>query len=225
MGVTEILTAQGLEHPDHDAVYKTLFASFTKAGPWGNLLDGDGRLDRQHMLGGPLPAWTSTWDIWVRQWEMTFAEHDLDGDPRQAADHTRQGLAAADPYPDARETVGRLADHGYTLGLLSNADDDFLHSALGRSGLSFSTVLSSEALRAYKPNCVTFDALCERLGCEPSAVLYVGDSLPTDVQGARHAGLRTVWVRRSDREFPEELPRPDVEVASLSALPGLLGAS
>ena len=69
-----------------------------------------------------------------------------------------------------------------------------------------------------------FRALCQRLGCEPAQVLYVGDSLPTDVRGARNAGLRTAWVRRSERAYSDQLPPPDVALSALSQLVELFGA-
>ena len=220
--MSAILVAQGLEHSDHDAVYRTLNNSFIKAGPWAEHVDGDGRPDWERMMGGPLPDWMSTWAIWQRQWEITFAEHGLVGDVEQAADHTRAQLSAAEAYPDAHETIERLAAAGFTLALLSNADEDFLQSALSRAQLRFSVIQTSESLRAYKPHRSVFLALCQRLGMEPREVLYVGDSLPTDVHGAHNAGLRTAWVRRSERPLPQDSPGPDIELPSLSLLADLL---
>ena len=220
--VTEILGAQQLEHDDHEAVYGTLMRSFFKAGPWADHVDGEGHADYEHLTVGPLPPWISTWEIWRRQWTLTFDAHDLGGDPDHAANHFRERLAAAEAYPDAHDTIERLAAGGLRVGLLSNADEDFLQSAVSRAGLRFSVIQSSESLRAYKPNRVVFDALCHRLGCDPSEVLYVGDSIPTDVQGAHYAGLRTAWIQRSDREPPADLPAPDLRLTALSELPALI---
>ena len=222
--VTAILTAQRLHHADHEEVFSTFYRANPQAGPWGNPADAEQKPDRQQMLSGPLPEWMSQWDIWRRQWKVTFEAHDLDGDLDHAANYLRDELAAADAYPDAHDTLERLAAHDLTLGLLSNADADFLDHALSRVRLRFSVIQSSESLRAYKPNRAVFEALCQRLNCEPSEVLYVGDSLATDVQGAGNASLRTVWVRRSERQHQEDLPPPDLEVSSLSEIADLLGA-
>ncbi len=163
--------------------------------------------------------------IWRRQWELTFEAHDLAGDADRAAGHFRDCLSAASAYPDARSTLEWLAERGLTLGLHSDADEDFLQGALARGQLQFAVTQSSETLRAYKPNRFVFDTLCKRLGCEPSAVLYVGDSRFSDVLGGHHAGLRTAWVRRSERDYPEHLPDPDVQIASLSELVDLFTPS
>ena len=111
------------------------------------------------------------------------------------------------------------------MGLLSNADDDFLQSAITRARLRFSAIASSESLRAYKPHRVVFEAICQRLHLHPAEVLYVGDSPQADIHGAKHAGLRAAWIRRGDvGEYPEDVPRADVEIGSLSEvldLPGI----
>ncbi len=224
IAVSEVLTAQRLDHPDHDEVHRTFVAAASPAGPWGDTADQEHRPDRQHMLSGPLPAWLSQWEIWRREWQITFDKHDLRGDPDRAADFLREELTVAETYPDALDTLERLSAHGLTLGLLSNADDDFVQAALSRGRLRFSAIQTSESLRAYKPNRVIFEDFCRRLNHEPSEVLYVGDSLPTDVQGASNAGLRTAWVRRGERQRSDALPAPDMEVSSLSAIADLLGA-
>ena len=107
--------------------------------------------------------------------------------------------AQAEPYDDAAEAVNGLASAGLTVGLFSNADDDFLQPAITRSGLRFSVIQTSQSLRAYKPHPVAFEALADRLGRAPEEILYVGDSAYADVHGAVRAGLRSAWVRRSHR--------------------------
>jgi len=51
--------------------------------------------------------------------------------------------------------------------------------------------------------------------------VHVGDSLDTDVAGARAAGLAVVWL---DRRGPSSMtaPRNVPRITSLSALPDLL---
>src|SRR5690606_28726826 len=140
-------------------------------------------LDRIKMLDEPPPEWISTWEMWRRQFEYTLTKYELAGDADAGANHLRHVLSHAPAYPDAFETIERLAARGLLLGLMSNADEDFLQSAVSFNRLRFSVIQSSESLRVYKPNRAAFLALCLRLGCEPAEVLYVGDSAPSDVNG------------------------------------------
>jgi 2-haloalkanoic acid dehalogenase type II len=184
----------------------------------------DGTLDRHKMLDGPTPEWISTWEMWRRQFEHTFAQHEVQGDAVQGANRLRDVLAAAPAFPEAFEAVERLAARGLLVGLMSNADEDFLQSAVSCNRLRFSVIQSSESLRVYKPHRASFAALCGRLGEATEAVLYVGDSAQTDVLGAAHAGLRTAWVHRNtETKYPEDIVTPDLDVTSLLGVVEALG--
>lgn len=218
--LAEFLATHGVT-ADIEVVAKT-FASeaFSAVSVWApGHRSEDGKLDRQRMLDGPTPEWISTWEMWRRQFEFTIEKHELAGlDAVAGANHLREVLSRAPAYPDAFETVERLAARGLLLGLMSNADEDFLQGAVSHNRLRFSVIQSSESLRVYKPHRAAFAALCARLGVAPHEVLYVGDSSPTDVLGAMHAGLRAAWIHRPEppaREGPqvaqEALPVQDTE--------------
>ena len=217
VAVTAILAEQGIE-TDIDAFFQTWVSSYSKAGVWADARVGDQRPDPDLVMNGPLPGWHSTWEIWRRQFGVAFEHYGLTGDGAAAADHLRHALSQVDPYPDAHDTIEMLARRGYLLALLSNADEDFLQSALSRARLRFSIIQSSESLRAYKPHRAIFSALCGRAACAPHKVLYVGDSANADVSGAQNAGLRTAWVRRDDRARPERVGPPDIVVDQLAGL-------
>ena len=217
-----VLEQQGLV-ADLDTVAETFVKAFGKVSPWGEIQDEEGKIDRARMLSGPVPEFFPTREIWRRQFELTFREVAI-GDAEAGAEHLRAVLSRAPAYPDAFDTVERLATHGYRLGLLSNADEDFVQSAISHNRLRFSVIQSSESLRIYKPNQAAFLALCRRLECAPAQVLYVGDSVQADIGGAQHAGLRSAWVRRSeDTAYPEDQPPPDLEVKALAEVLTALG--
>ncbi|MDA0256142.1 MAG: HAD-IA family hydrolase [Chloroflexi bacterium] len=223
LAAAEMLAEQGLE-ADLDAFAESLKKSFQHVSPWGDHKREDGSLDRDYMLAGPVPGWISTWEIWRRQFAHTFEEYALAGDATAAANRLRGVLSESEPYPDAHDAIEAIAATGLLVGLLSNADEDFLQSAISRARLRFSVIQSSESLRAYKPNRAVFQAMCNRLHCAPAEVLYVGDSPQADVHGAQHAGLRTAWVRRSEStEYPDDIPRADIEVGSLLEVAAALG--
>ncbi len=47
-------------------------------------------------------------------------------------------------------------------------------------------------------------------------------SVEADIEGARHAGLRAVWVNRHGIDWPEDIGRPQYEIATLAELAALL---
>ena len=107
--------------------------------------------------------------------------------------------------------------------MISNADHGHLTSALRANELSFPVVVSSESARCYKPNPDIFFCAFEALGADPDQTLYVGDSQEDDIVGARRAGISVAWLNRDGAVRRDDIPEPDYEISSLSALCDILG--
>jgi 2-haloalkanoic acid dehalogenase type II len=83
--------------------------------------------------------------------------------------------------------------------IVSNADEAEIRAAMSHHGLGFDYVVTSESAKAYKPDARIFQAALRLTGWEATHVLHVGDSLHSDVGGAKPLGIRTAWVNRADR--------------------------
>ena len=57
---------------------------------------------------------------------------------------------------------------------------------------------------------------------EPSEILFVGDNPYTDITGAVGVGMKTAWVKVTER-YPDDAPSPDLEIENVVELRGLLG--
>ena len=51
----------------------------------------------------------------------------------------------------------------------------------------------SEGMGAAKPSKAYFDICLERIGEPKESCIVIGDSLPSDMLGAKNAALRSVW--------------------------------
>jgi 2-haloalkanoic acid dehalogenase type II len=105
---------------------------------------------------------------------------------------------------------------------VSNADCAPLQSAIARRRLRFDAVICSEAARCYKPEAAIFEEALRALGATPQRTLHVGDSLHSDVAGARRLGIATAWVRRESRIHDIGSDSPCFTIASLTELTPLL---
>ncbi|MQC48513.1 MAG: HAD family hydrolase [Chloroflexi bacterium] len=222
--VASILVDQRID-VDLDEFFPTWQRSYRLGDVWDQAdreVHGPTGWPTDRALNGPLPPWHSQWEIWRRQFQAALDHHGLDGDATDAANRFRRALSDANAYIEAHDALEALATRGYLLGLLSNADEDFLQSAVSRARLRFSVIQSSESLRAYKPHRAIFNALADRFAVSPQEILYVGDSPFADVAGAANAGLRTAWIRRNDASLPEHIRPPDVTIALLTELLDLL---
>ena len=116
-------------------------------------------------------------------------------------------------YPDVLSTLDTLADR-YALGLLSNGNSYPEHCGLGER---FSFVVFSQGVGFEKPDERIFEVACRQAGCTPRELIHVGDSLESDVQGAKRVGAVSVWLNR-ERKPRESGIVPDFEICSLHEL-------
>ncbi|MDR2922490.1 MAG: HAD family hydrolase [Treponema sp.] len=98
------------------------------------------------------------------------------------------------PFPRVKEILTELRSAGLKLGLLSDFPPETKLEYLGLSGL-WDTVLCTENIGALKPAAQPFEELAKALGCRPAQILYVGNSGPYDVQGAKRAGMKAALLK------------------------------
>lgn len=129
-------------------------------------------------------------------------------------------------FPDARQTLSRLREEGYGLGLLSNTwwAAEWHDADLAAQGLTdlLDEVLYTSDLPHSKPHPSVFLEIASRLGMPPAECVMVGDNMLADVSGALEVGMRAVW-KRNDRRWPKpEGVEPSATIERLTELPGLL---
>lgn len=106
---------------------------------------------------------------------------------------------------------------------VSNADTKPLLSAIDRHHLHFDAIISSEAVRCYKPDPAIFQHALQTLGVRADRVLHVGDSLHSDIAGAAGLGIAATWIRREDRIHDIGNHAPWRTITRLTALHDFLG--
>jgi len=130
---------------------------------------------------------------------------------------------------DCLETLGQLRARGLTLAIVSNIDDDYLLPMLENMKLAplFDHWTSSQAAGSCKPHPRIFEHALAHTGAVREEVLFVGDSLFHDVQGARAAGIRSVLISEegglSHLDDPDAVQaQPDHVIGALAELLPLL---
>ena len=123
--------------------------------------------------------------------------------------------SAPPPFDDA---LRFLEDVELPVVILSDIDTGHLEDALGSLRLSRVPYVTSEQVRAYKPRPEGFQRGLDRLSLPANQVVHVGNSWSSDVRGAEGAGIRPVWVNRTERARPREAAHGLVEVADLFGL-------
>jgi len=162
-------------------------------------------------------------------WHCVYRAASLPRERWAEADHLwRRFYRSERPalQPGARRVLERLARR-YRLGLVTSGSAWRVRAQLrtfALSSLFAARVFGDDAARR-KPHPAPLRLALRRIGCEPSACIYVGDA-PEDVAMARRAGVAVVGVI-GHSPVPARLrgARPDALIARIAALPGLLARS
>ncbi|MBI4384792.1 MAG: HAD family hydrolase [Nitrospinae bacterium] len=123
-------------------------------------------------------------------------------------------------YADTVPALEKLKSLGVRMGVVSNTTNpkfmkDYERSALGLDAY-FEFALYSSELPYRKPHPSIFQAAIGRLGLGPRQILFVGDDLQSDVEGAQRVGLPTAWLNRDGNgKAASRNVQPDYEIRSL----------
>jgi len=134
--------------------------------------------------------------------------------------HGQLGREAHHLFDDVRELFISVKRARVPLALITNGASDTQRDKLRVLEMEhwFEVVVISGEVGIAKPGASAFDLAVNQLHVKRENVWHVGDSLTTDVAGAKAAGLTAVWLNRSGLVRREGDPEPDVEIRSLSNL-------
>lgn len=115
---------------------------------------------------------------------------------------------------DEAERLLKVLRSTYTLGAITNGNIQ-----LDKAGVDhlFDFVIYSAEVGVAKPDVRIFHAALAQAEAQPEQSVHVGDDPETDVLGALHAGLLTVWVNTAKKPWPRG-SAPGEEIHSLEEL-------
>ena len=207
---------------------------------YGTLINTDGVVSRlREWIGSQAEVFSQTWRS--KQLEYSFrrglmrryenfvvctrqaldyccAEYDVSFSAEQK-DTLLQSYRVLPAFSDADESLVALQAEGHRLFAFSNGTSEAVEEILQTNGLRqcFEDVVSCDALKTFKPNPDVYQYFMREVGDSKDAWLVSGN--PFDVIGAVSAGMKSAWVKRSDRAvFDPWGIEPTIAVASLSEL-------
>lgn len=99
------------------------------------------------------------------------------------------------PTPGARPLVQRMKSEGLRLVIASSSGEE-LPALLAQAGLTdlLDTAVSSDEVKASKPDGDIIEVALRKAGVEPSEAVMIGDT-PYDIAAAKAAGVKCIAVR------------------------------
>jgi HAD superfamily hydrolase (TIGR01549 family) len=117
--------------------------------------------------------------------------------------------------PNVKKTLDALYENGVRLGMVSNGDTEELSAHLNGVSDLFDVIVTSEELEVYKPHSRIFNGALHKMGATREKTAFIGDSIISDMCGAKKAGLTTIWYNKRRRTPTHEL-RPDFEIRDMA---------
>ncbi len=117
-----------------------------------------------------------------------------------------------DLFDDAEPALRELTVR-YRLAAISNGN-----AQLDRIGIDhyFEHAVNARQVGRAKPHPAIFETAVQALALSPAQIVHVGDHPHEDIDGAKNAGFKTIWLNRDGNG---EHPRADATIGSLSELP------
>ena len=130
----------------------------------------------------------------------------------------------AEKYDFAEPTLKKIKSKGYKIGLITNGSHELQYKKLGMLELTdlFDEIIVSGDTPYQKPDERIFLMMAEKMGVEPSEMMYVGDHPMNDVEGSRKAGCVSVWVKTTGTWIFPEIEKPTLQIETVEELPLLL---
>lgn len=140
--------------------------------------------------------------------------------------HSKRLMAAyleLKAWPDVADTIDILHSRGLRLALLTNWTSGMQHACLQGAGLDakFELQLSTDRVRAYKPDPAAYRMGPEVFGLEKHEIAFVAFG-GWDAAGAKVFGYPTYWTNRLNLPLEELGVRPDATSSGLSGLPNFI---
>ncbi|MEX2425328.1 MAG: HAD family hydrolase [Thermomicrobiaceae bacterium] len=125
-------------------------------------------------------------------------------------------------YPEARDVVEYVRKQT-RIGMITNGPSDIQRQKIEllEIGDLFPFILVSEEVEMWKPDPRIFQRAMELGQAEPAETVYIGDNPGHDIAGAKASGVTSIWVNRSEREWPGD-ERPDFEINNLRQIVSIL---
>ena len=127
------------------------------------------------------------------------------------------------PWPDAVDALRTMKEAGLRLIFLSNFTRQMLQANVANSGMEgmFDQLLSTDAVRTFKPDRRAYQLGIDALGLGRSEIMFVAFA-GWDAAGAKSFGYETFWTNRQNIPVEELDSVPDFIGSSLAELMSVL---
>ena len=106
-------------------------------------------------------------------------------------------------YDDVKEFFEKCPCQIY---IISNNGHKYISEAMKANGISPTGIITADMVKAYKPHSTLFKKALEVSGCTVDEVVHIGDSITSDVNGAKAVGIKPILLDRDSKYGTLDIP-------------------
>lgn len=160
------------------------------------------RMERA-LMTKPFPSLREAFQELCKEFSLDGTEEQLD----QLIGLWNKNWMLARPFPDVQETLQKLQEK-YILILVSNTDSFSVEKVLDKYALrqSFAHTFLSHHVGLLKNEPAFLQKVLEALQLSAEDCLLIGDSIESDMEAAKKAGIRSVLIdRKNARDYAPKI--------------------
>lgn len=108
--------------------------------------------------------------------------------------------------PLYEDVKGFFMNCPYPIYIISNNGEEYIAEAMRINGISPAGIISADMIKAYKPRPAIFQKAMDVSNCMADEVVHIGDSVTSDVNGAKAVGIRPILLDRKGRAGTLDVP-------------------
>ena len=162
-------------------------------------------------------------EVKLRRYQLLFDELGVDCSAAEAAAYYEKQLSIGHWFIEGAEELLKKICNEYSLYIVSNGTAVVQHGRIKSSGIEkyFKGIFISQEIGFNKPRLEFFEGCFDKIdNFKKNETIIVGDSLSSDIQGGKNAGIKTVWFNPKKQE--SNTVKPDYQIERLLDLMKLL---
>lgn len=160
-------------------------------------------------------------EVKIRRFKLLFQKFNIHANPKEVAKNYQNYLGQGHYFIEGAEEVIEKLSKKYRIYLVTNGTLSVQRGRLKSSGIEkyLKGVFISEEVGYNKPSIEYFNKCFEQIpNFKKENTVIIGDSLTSDIQGGKNAGIKTIWFHRPQDRTKNPEPKPDYEIQSLKSL-------
>ena len=112
-------------------------------------------------------------------------------------------------FDDVYNTIEKLYDSGYKLGIISNGDLSQQTAKLKKTGIYnfFEIIATSSEYEYSKPNPKLYETIIQQFNINKEEIIMIGDQADKDVIPCLNIGIKAIWINRTEKNSEENIPK------------------